>query len=195
LTADILSPPGTDAQEALIAAMLQQLGRLLVLYHFPDEAAQIVKLMQSVPAADPDSKDGREAKEGKEVKETPGMTEEAAAGAVLGVDLEALGVAVARHWALDDGLIHAMRPFAADAIVRKPEDRESRLRAWASLANEAVAASQLPAAKQSRAYATIFQRYGRALDVTLDEIRAAMLDARRQVEHASAEANSEATDA
>lgn len=173
LVAEILCPSDTEAQEALLAGMLQHLGRLLVLYHLPDEAAQIQKLTWPVPATQ------------HEDHASPGMSEPAAAHAVLGIDLDALGIAVARHWGFEDGLIHAMHPYGAGTVVRAPDDREDRLRAWASLANEAVAASQLPTTKQAPAFTHLAQRYGRALNVSVAEIQDALAQAARlQQRHA-----------
>ncbi|TAL23113.1 MAG: HDOD domain-containing protein [Aquabacterium sp.] len=173
VAAEILCPPGTDAQEALIAGMFQHLGRLLVLYHFPDEAAQVHRLTLPAPPAEPGG------------QETPGMIEEAAAYAVLGVDFDSLGLAVARHWGLDEALIHAMRPLSLTSIVRRPDARPDILRASASLANEAIAASRLPAQKQGHAFQLVVQRYGRVLDVDLREIQLALSQARRTVDEGS----------
>lgn len=170
LVAEILCPPGTDAQEALVAAMFQRLGRMLLFYHFSDEAQQITQLMQSVPPAEPEG------------KETPGMSEEAATAAVLGVDMEAMGVAVAKQWGLDEGLQHAMRRLNLKNPVRKPDERQDVLRVVASLANEALSASLLPAQKQAQAFNAVLQRYGRVLDVSLKEIQGALVEARRVIE-------------
>ena len=63
-----------------LVTLLQNLGRLVVQYHFADEAQQIRRLMQ--PAAG----GARRAS-----PRSPGMTEEAASFAVLGVDIEAIG--------------------------------------------------------------------------------------------------------
>lgn len=175
LVAEILCPPGTDAQEALLAGMLQHLGRLLVLYHFPEEAAQIHKLTLPVPAAQAGE------------PETPGMSEDAAACAVLGVDFESLGLAVARHWGFDDDLIKAMRPLNPRNAVRRPDERPDILRAAACAANEALAITLLPPAKQPQALQAVAQRYARAIDTDLREIQGALVQARRIVEDGVAE--------
>ena len=39
-TAQALRPPGYDPEVVYLVAVLQNLGRLLVQYHFPDEAEQ-----------------------------------------------------------------------------------------------------------------------------------------------------------
>lgn len=170
-----LCPPTSDAYEALSAGMLQQLGRLLVLYHFPEEAAQIVRLTLPDPPEVPG------------MPETPGMSESAATGAVLGIEYEALGLAVARHWGLDDGLVQAMRPLNLQSPVRKPDDRADILRAVASAANEALLASDLPLAKQGPAMAQVVQRYARAIDITLKEVQEALQSARKFIDDGSVE--------
>lgn len=175
LVADALCPPGTDSFEALSAGMLQNLGRLLMLYHFPDEAQQIVRLTQPAPPEVPG------------MAETPGMTEAAAASAVLGIEYEELGLAVARHWGLADELIRALRPLNTQSPVRKPDDRADILRAVASAANEALSALELPAARQTQALTQVVQRYARALDITLKEVQEATQQARRAIDEGSAQ--------
>jgi hypothetical protein len=77
-TAMVIRPAGYDGEVVYLVTLLQNLGRLVVQYHFADEATQIRRLMQ--PAAGDQGE-----------PEEPGMTEQAAAMAVLGVDLEAIG--------------------------------------------------------------------------------------------------------
>ena len=90
----ILRPPGYDGEVVYLITLMQSLGLLVVHYHFPDEALQIHRLMQPAPSP----------REGE--PEEPGMSEESAAFAVLGVDIETIGIAVARHWGLDDAVVH-----------------------------------------------------------------------------------------
>ena len=49
--AQALRPPGYDPEVVYLVAVLQNLGRLLVQYHFPEEAEQIRQLMQPAPPA------------------------------------------------------------------------------------------------------------------------------------------------
>lgn len=177
LVADSLCPPGTDSYEALSAGMMQNLGRLLVLYHFPDEAAQITRLTLPAPPEVPG------------MAETPGMTEAAAASAVLGIEYEALGLAVAKHWGLDDELVQALRPLNPQSPVRKPDDRGDVLRAVASAANEALSAWELPAAKQAQALTHVVQRYGRAINIDLKEVQEALASARKAIDEGSLKYN------
>jgi eukaryotic-like serine/threonine-protein kinase len=161
-TALALRPAGYDAEVISPVALLQNLGRLVVHYHFPDEAAQIRRLMQPAPAA----------REGE--PEEPGMEEEVAAFAVLGADIEAIGLAVARHWGLDDSVLSLVRRQPLATPVRSLDSDDDLLRAVASCANEAVDALSLPAPRIAAALHRVVSRYGRALDFGLRELQAAL---------------------
>jgi non-specific serine/threonine protein kinase len=167
--AEYLSPAGLDAESALLAAQLQHLGRLLILYHFPDEAAQIAQLMQNTPPATPED------------QELPGMSEDAAAMAVLGVDLAPLGAAVGRHWGLGDALQQVMRPLSTAHFVHTPDDVDGWVRLVASCANETLDVARLSAAKQARALSAVAQRYQKVLDTTPESLREALIRARTRV--------------
>jgi non-specific serine/threonine protein kinase len=149
--ARLMAPFSISDEEASVAAMSQRLGWLLMRYHFPDEAAQMQRLMQpAVPSeagANP----------------TPGMSAEAAAGAVLGVDLGELAVAVLRHWGLHDRLVQAAQPLPVAKPVRTPVEPEATLRTVASLANEIVDAQSLEPQKALAAMHNVYVRYARAL--------------------------------
>jgi non-specific serine/threonine protein kinase len=160
--AQALRPAGYDAEVVYLVTLLQNLGRLAVQYHFPDEAQQIRRLMQ--PAPNP--KDGE--------PDEPGMSEEGAAFAVLGADLDALGVAVARHWGLDASVQHMVRRVSPTAPVRHADNDDDMLRLTASCANEAVDALQLPAPAVAAALQRVAQRYGRALEIGLKELQLAL---------------------
>ena len=124
--------------------------------------------MQPTPAAESD-----------DARELPGMSEEAASYAVLGVDVESLGAAVARHWGLNDEVIHMIRRLPLNRPVRSPDGDGDLLRMAASAANEAIdAITQLPAAKVGAALGAVVQRYGRGLGITLRELNDALHSAR-----------------
>jgi eukaryotic-like serine/threonine-protein kinase len=159
--AQLLRPPGYDAEVVHLVALLQSLGRLVTCYHFPEEAAQMQRLMQ--PAS---------ADQGGQADE-PGMTEEGASLAVLGVDIDALGAAVARHWGLDESVLHMIRRFSTGTPVRAIESDDDMLRATASCANELVDALSLSARHSAAAMQRVAQRYGRALGMTLRDLQLA----------------------
>jgi non-specific serine/threonine protein kinase len=103
----------------------------------------------------------------------PGMSEESASMAVLGVEIEAFGAAVARHWGLDDSVLHMIRRFPANAAVRAIENDDDMLRATASCANDVVDALSMPARHSHAAMQRVAQRYARALNLTLRDLQLA----------------------
>ncbi|HEV8691354.1 MAG TPA: HDOD domain-containing protein, partial [Ideonella sp.] len=191
-----LVPAGYDGEVVYLITLLQNLGRLLVQYHFPEEAGQIRRLMQptmvTLPSkgrrAAPEPLDplgGRAAEGGPggpqyspgvppEQKEEPGMSPEAASYAVLGADLEALGASVARHWGLDDSVQLMIRRIPPTAPVRTPESDADILRVSASCANDLVEAMGQPAQRAPKALNTVVQRYARALGLTAKDMQEAL---------------------
>lgn len=157
-----LRPAGYDAEAVALITMLQNLGRLVVHYHFADEAMQIRRLMQPMAPERPGE------------AEHPGMAEEAAAFSVLGVDIESIGHALVRRWGLDDGVLHMVRRLPPTAPVRTPEHDGDILRAVASCANELVDAQALPATHQGQALHRVGQRYARALHLGPKDLQTAI---------------------
>ena len=165
-TAQALRPAGYDGQVVYLIAVLQNLGRLMLGYHFADEAEQIEQLMKPSP---------REAG----VADQPGLSEEAAAYAVLGIDIESLGAAVARQWGLGDDVMHMARRLPPEAPVRKPDSDAEMLRLTASAANDAVDAVGLHTGPRAvTAIGHVAQRYGRALMISARDITDALEAAR-----------------
>jgi non-specific serine/threonine protein kinase len=174
-TAQALRPKGYDAQVVYLITLLQNLGRLMLRYHFADEAEQIAQLMRPAPPSETQP-------------EQPGLSEEAAAFAVLGVDIESLGAAVARHWGLSEDVLHMVRRLPADATVRKPDSDAEVLRLTASAANEAVDATQLQVpAKVAAAIAQVAQRYARVLGISTRDVNDSLQAARERLLHGAAE--------
>jgi eukaryotic-like serine/threonine-protein kinase len=161
-TALALRPAGYDGEVVYLLTLLQNLGRLVVHYHFADEAQQIARLMQSAPSP----RDGE--------PEDPGMSEEAAAFAVLGADIDAIGQAVARHWGFDEAMLKLVQRLPLATPVRTPDGDDDLLRATASCANEAVDAMAQPAPKVAAALQRVVQRYGRVLDIGPRELQDAL---------------------
>jgi eukaryotic-like serine/threonine-protein kinase len=156
-----LRPAGYDAEVVYLLAMLQSLGRLAVQYHFPEEAAQIRRLMLPAPpvrAGEP---------------EDPGMSEEGASFAVLGVDIDALGAAVARYWGLDDTVLPMLRRVPLAAPVHHADNDNDLLRLSASCANEVVDSRTVAPHHRLAFLHRVVQRYGRVLGITLQEVQLA----------------------
>jgi HD-like signal output (HDOD) protein len=156
-----LRPAGYDAEVVYLLAMLQNLGRLVVQYHFPEEAVQIRRLMLPAPA----QRDGE--------AEDPGMSEEGASFAVLGVDLEALGHAVGRYWGLDDAVLQLIRRLPLATPVRHADSDDDLLRLSASCANEVVDSRSVPPRQCAAFLQRVVTRYGRALGISLRDVQLA----------------------
>ena len=157
--AQALRPAGYDAEVVHLVTLLQNLGRLIVGYHFPDELQQIRRLMLAAPAVragEPDE---------------PGMSEQAASFAVLGADIEAIGAAVARHWGLDDTVMHLIRRLPLSTTPRSIDNDDDMLRAVASCGNEAVDALSMSGAPRQAALRCVAQRYARALHIDLRDLQ------------------------
>ena len=112
-----------DAEEAFIGAMLQNLGRLLTEFYFPDEASQ-VRAALAVPAV-------------AAVACRP-ETEETASRRLLGLSFEELGLGVAQTWGLPDKLQRCMRKPGGDPRTHRADSPDERLR-WLTLAANDVA--------------------------------------------------------
>lgn len=159
--AQALRPAGYDAEVVYLITTLQNLGRLLLQYHFPEDAQQIRQLMQPPePSA--------------ELPHPTGMGEQAAAFAVLGCDLEAIGAAVARHWSLGEELLHMIRRQGIDTPVRSAGSDAELLRLTCSLANELVEAMVLPEERRKAAVELATRRYARVLGIGLREVYLAL---------------------
>ena len=173
--AQALRPAGYDAEVVYLVTVMQNLGRLLLQYHFPEDAQQIRQLMQAPePSADQ--------------PHPAGLGEQAAAYAVLGCDLDAMGAAVARYWSLGDELLHMIHRQRPDAAVRGglgSSDAEL-LRLTCSLANEIVDALDLPEQRRQAGIEQATRRYARALGVGLREVLLALNPAQAEEDEEAA---------
>lgn len=149
-----LAPAGYDGEVVALVALMQNLGRLVVQYHFPEEATQIARLTQSEEGA-------------------PGMGAQAAALAVLGIDIEAVGDAVARYWGLSPDLLAMVRRHSTTGPVHLPDDDGGMLRTTASCANElADAWWDAPRDRVAHQVHAIAVRYARALGTSAVSLQA-----------------------
>lgn len=159
--AQALRPAGYDGEVVHLITVMQNLGRLLLQYHFPDDAQQIRQLM--VPPEPTEDQPN-----------PPALSEQAAAYAVLGCDLEALGAAVARHWGLGDELQQMIRRQPLDAPVHPARTDTDAIRLTCSFANELVDALGLPESRRRLGVEMATRRYGKALGVGLREVMEAL---------------------
>jgi eukaryotic-like serine/threonine-protein kinase len=154
-----LRPAGFDPEVVALLTMMQSLGRLLAAYHCADEWQQIRRLMLPAPAERPGE------------PPQPGMTEEAAAFSVIGVDLESIGLAVGQRCGLDEDILAVLRRWPLQSLPHAPEGDAEQLRLVASCANEMVDTLLLPPAQQATGLARIVQRYGRVLHLQLKDLQ------------------------
>lgn len=145
--ADELCRTAGRSEEAYLAALMRNLGRLLAEFYLPQEAAQVrERCRPQVPPAGavPD--------------------EAEASHEVLGLSYDDLGAGVARSWGLSETLLQLMAP-PVGPLPRSLAQDPQRLRWLATAANESADAlffhAPDVAADRLRALAT---RYGRALD-------------------------------
>ena len=171
--AQALRPAGYDPEVVYLITLLQNLGRLMVQYHFPEEAEQILLLT---------ARPGAARASGAETAEPPGMSEAAASFAVLGVDLDEVGAAVARHWGLGPELQQMIHRIPRDQRVHPVQGDTDALCKTASAANEVVDAISLLAGPRAlRALEGVAQRYARALKINLRDLKDAVQTARETV--------------
>jgi HD-like signal output (HDOD) protein len=97
-----------DPEEAFICSLLHQLGKLLAIYHMPDEYREIKYRV---------SQQGDN--EMKTVKQ------------VLGVSYMALGIAVAKQWNFPEGIFNTMAWLSAEDL----EDKSKRIDPLCALSN------------------------------------------------------------
>jgi len=168
-----LAPAGYDPEVLRLVAMAQNLGRLLAQYHLPGECEQIERLQ--VPP--------------EPTEEHPNpqpMSERAAAFAVLGCELDDLGLAALRHWGLGDELQAMARRPEADQPIHHAHGDIEQLRLSCAMANELVdCLSQRDPRKRRQAIEAVTRRYARGLGLGLDDVQRALFpeSAQAAVQH------------
>ena len=172
--ADELSPRARDGEEAFLAAMFQNLGRLLTEYYFPEEALQIRQRL-ALKSGDGSSLPMPAARE-------------SAARKVLGLGFDELGAGIAQAWGLPDTLQRSLRVPAGDVPTR-PVDRQAnqgveRTR-WVGRAANALTDAMLGAdgEKQTAAMAAVAEKYGHALGLQPKDILQSAQGARTRLSH------------
>lgn len=164
--AQVLAPAGFDPEVLHLVTLMQNLGRMLVQRHFPDEAQHIRDLMQP------------EVSRGASGGFTPGLTEEAASFGVLGINSESLGLAVVASWGLGDEMLRLMRRIPTSRSVHAPDSEIEWFRIAASAANEVVQALTMSAQNPTAQLAQVAQRYSKTLGFSVQEAQEAVKLAR-----------------
>lgn len=147
-----------DIEQAFICSMFHNLGRLLSQYYFPEEGAEIQRVMQQ-----------------------KNCSEEAAALQVLGLSFEDLGVGIAQSWGFPRLIVNSMRKLPAGNI-RRPVNTEDRLRVLAALSNElcTVVADAEPG-QQQQELRKIVARFGEVIAVDEQGLRRTLETAFQQM--------------
>ncbi|MBI3230517.1 MAG: HDOD domain-containing protein [Burkholderiales bacterium] len=136
------------AEEASIAALFRNLGRLLIASHEPELFREIMDLCDL------------------------GTSQAQAAIQVMGCSFDFLAENVLREWNIPEPLIHALEPLPSGSLA-VAKSRQEWMRQVVSLSAEA--AQVVLAGQQSISHAqiqTLLQRYGVALHLDMDKMRA-----------------------
>ena len=143
---------GADHEQAWLCGMFHRLGRMLALYHFPDEVDEVDDLVRR-----------------------GGATEQTAARRVLGVGFDALGMAVARAWGFADAVVASMAVPAPGEPVPHAIGHDTRLRVLTGLSAELLDSLEHHDGRaREQRIDRIARRYGPPTGVTGTEMRAVL---------------------
>lgn len=160
--AQSLRPAGFDAEIVFVVTLLQNLGRLVLQYHFPEQASYVRSVMFRQPERVSDADDRRVDLE---------MSEETACFAVLGVDMDAITSVAQQHLGLDADARAICRRMPLGAPVHPSRKDDDLLRFTASCAIEAMDALQWPADRAAADLGQVLHRYGRILKIDLPALK------------------------
>ena len=170
LAAD-LTPVAREGEEAFLAAMFQNLGRLLTEYYFAEEALQIRQRLLSAPSDGPAA-----------------VAREAESRKVLGLSFDDLGAGVAKAWGLPETLQRSLRAPLGEvpghAVDRKADQGVERMR-WLARCANALTDAMLGAdgEAQTRALAAVAENYAAALGLQPSDMLQKALGARTRLSH------------
>jgi len=145
-----------EAEQAFVCSMFFHLGRLLSQYYFPEEYAEIRRLMAYKNAS-----------------------EEHAAQEVLGVSYEDIGQAIAHSWGFPRLIVNSMRRLP-DGKIRRPTNNEERLRLLAALSND-ICTEFAGGSLNGAQWCKVVARYGDAAGCDEAELRHSLARAIEQV--------------
>lgn len=160
-----------ENEESFLAAMFQNLGRLLTEFYFPEEAQQVRRITRPERRAGSDS-----------AGPAPPVSEAMASARVLGLSYEQLGLGVAKQWGLPDSLQRSMRRPDGDVPTRLQDNPAERQRWLARAANEISDAILMSEPAEAHAKLKVMaQRYSRVLGVPVESFVAAADQARQRL--------------
>lgn len=150
-----------EGEEAFIAGMFQNLGRMIALYYFPADAARVRTL---------------------QAQSSPPLSEASAAIKVMGLSFESLGVGVARAWGLPETIQRCMTPPSGDPPARAVTELAHRLRWISRAANDMADVLLNTDPKVAEIQLEVMaKRFCKALDKTSGQVQAAITLAREKV--------------
>ncbi|HEX5806600.1 MAG TPA: HDOD domain-containing protein [Macromonas sp.] len=148
-----------EQEQVFLAAMFQNLGRLLAEFYMPQVAQQVRDKCQGDQSL-----------------------EQSAARQILGVDFDTLGNAVAQMWGLPEGIRRMMIRPEGPPPARAPHEPHVRMR-WLALAANELADTLLQNSPDllDAALARQTRRYAACLDTSADHIKEATLAVRTKL--------------
>jgi len=136
-----------DGEQAFICGLFHTLGRILAQFYFPEEAAEVRRVMQQ-----------------------KNISELRASAQVLGLSFEELGIGIARSWGFPVMIVGSMEHLP-DGEVRKPHTVEDRLKLLSGVANSIGDAITQPSAElRKSSFDNVVQRFGDQTGLTHDEL-------------------------
>lgn len=148
---------GVDPEQAFICALMHDVGRLLVIYYFPEEYGDI-----------------RLAAEHRRVSETSATRE------VLGVDYAQIGKAVLKEWNFPSAMIETLAPLP-DGVVPKATEEHARLHIACVFANELSRELTSKDGVNPGRIERLAGRYHNALGYTRNQINELVESSRREL--------------
>ena len=140
-----------DAEEAFICAMFHNLGQLLALFYFPEEADEISKLIQ-----------------------TKAYSQDKASMQVLGLTYEDLGIGIAESWGFPAQLVLSMKSLPKER-VKKGNNNADKLRILSSFSNELCEIMLCtPDNERAKALSRLLVRYGDSLPTSENQLNSIM---------------------
>lgn len=142
LAKDIAKGSVKDPEEAFICSMFHNLGRLLAMFYFQEEAETINRVMAQ--------------------KE---CNEDIASAQVLGISYQDLGIGIAKTWGFPEQIVHSMRKLPPDSVPR-PKTPMDKLRIISSFSNELCQiVANTPSEDRLKSIKKLSGRYGDSMPI------------------------------
>lgn len=148
-----------DTEEAYICSMFHDLGKLLAIYYFPDEAEAIKDMVKQ-----------------KNVKE------DFAAKTVLGVGFDEIGIAVGEVWQLPAAIIDSMHTLPSGEL-KKPLSQSDTLKHLTGFSNEyCELINHVSAQERQQAFENLASRYSNTMSISRGQMEEILGNAMEEME-------------